>query len=295
MTLHPRIVALMLCAAFAAAACDGSSTSTALPASPTPPGAIGPGIVALSGNLAFGDVMVGKSGSAALTLRNTGTGPVAVRGIRCSGASGNVFSSDFAATTIAAGEARNATVRFAPADAIAYEGTLAVDSDEAGNSGIVALSGTGRAGTTIAFTGLMANESPAGTYAESGFTVTADSSDWIAWTFYGAPAPSIVFFAQGKTALTRGVSVTAGAGTFKFVAVDLYSSMTPIPYRITGLRDSVVVFSMTGTLPNTFGNFRTVEHPNGRDTIDTLVIRLSNPAPAGGSNPMGLDNIVLLK
>jgi hypothetical protein len=71
--------------------------------------------------------------------------------------------------------------------------------------------------------------------------------------------------------------------------------MTPIPYEITGRRNSVVVFSMTGTLPNTYGNFKTVEHPTGRDTVDTLLIRLSNAAPAGGSNPMGLDNIVLLK
>jgi hypothetical protein len=104
-----------------------------------------------------------------------------------------------------------------------------------------------------------------------------------------------VFFARGGTVLTHGVRVTAGALPFKFVAVDLYSSTTPIPYEIIGLRYSVAVFSMTGTLPNTFGNFRTVEHPNARDAVDTLVIRLSNPASPGGSNPMGLDNIVLLK
>jgi hypothetical protein len=239
--------------------------------------------------------MVGRSASAALIMRNTGTGPIAVRALRFSGASGSVFSSEFAATTIVAGEARTATVRFAPAEATAYEGTLTVDTDEAGRSSVVPLSGTGRAGTTIAFTGLLANESPAGRYTESGFTVTPDSWDWIAWTIYGAPAPCIVFYARGGTALTRGVRVTAGASTFKFVAVDLYSSTTPIPYKITGLRRSVLVFSMTGTLPNTFGNFRTVEHPNGRDTIDVLVISLSNPAPSGGGNPMGVDNIVLLK
>ena len=295
MRLQLRIVTLMLCAVSAVPACDRSSTSTAPPASPTPTGPTVPGILALSGNLTFGDVMIGRSALDALTLRNTGTGPIAVRGIRCTGPSSDVFSSDYAATTIAAGEIRTATVRFAPSEAIAYEATLTVDSDEAGGSNTVALSGTGRAGTTIAFTGLMANESPAGTYVESGLTVTADSSDWIAWTAVGAPAPSIVFFAQGGTTLTRGVSVTAGASTFRFISVDLYSSMTPIPYAITGLRGSAVVFSMTGTLPNTFGNFRTLEHPNGRDTIDTLVISLSNPAPAGGSNPMGLDNIVVLK
>jgi len=294
MTLHRRTVTLVLCAAFAVVACDGSSPSTAPPASPTPPGATVPGILALSGNLAFGDVMVGRSAWAALTLRNAGTGPIAVRGIRFSGATGFVFSSDLAATTIPAGEARAAMVRFAPSEAIAYEATLTVDSDETGGSNTVALSGTGRAGTTIAFGGLLTDESPVGAYEESGFLVTTDSSDWIARTSYGAPAPFIFFFAIGGT-LTRGVSVTASGGTFKFVSVDLYSSITPIPYEITGLRNSVVVFSVAGALPNTYGNFRTVEHPNGRDSVDTLVIRLSNPAPADGFNPMGLDNIVLMK
>jgi hypothetical protein len=294
MTLRWRIVVFALAAPFALTACDGSGTSTAPPASPTPAATAVPGTLALSGSLAFGDVMVGRWDSAALTLRNTGTGPVAVRGIRFSGVSGSVFSSDFAATVIASGEARSATVRFAPAEAMAYEGTLTVDSDASGGSSVVPLSGTGRAGVTIAFSGLLTSESPAGTYAESGFVVTADSSDWITWTAYGAPAPCIVFFAHGG-ALTRGVSVTASGSTFKFVAVDLYSSMTPIPYEITGLRDSVVVFSVAGTWPNTFGNFRTVEHPNGRENVDTLLIRLSNPAPADGSNPMGLDNIVLMK
>jgi len=295
MTFHRRAVALVLCAVFSVAACDGSSPSITPPASPTPPGPAVPGTLALGGNLAFGDVMVGRSALAALTLRNTGTEPIAVRGIGISGASGYAFSSDFAATTIAAGEVRTATVRFAPSEAIAYEATLTVDSDEAGGPNTVALSGTGRAGTTIAFTGLVANESPVRSYAESGFTVTAESSAWVAWTVYGAPAPCIVFFARGGTVLTHGVRVTAGALPFRFVAVDLYSSTTPIPYEIVGLRYSVAVFSMTGTLPNTFGNFRTVEHPNARDAVDTLVIRLSNPASPGGSNPMGLDNIVLLK
>jgi hypothetical protein len=244
--------------------------------------------------VAFGDVMVGRWASVVITLRNAGTGPIAVRGVRFSGVSGSVFSCDLAATTIAPGEVRSATVRFAPAEAVAYESTLTVESDAAGGSSVVTLSGTGRPGATIAFSGLLTSESPAGTYAESGFVVTTDSSDWIAWTAYGAPAPCIVFFAHGG-ALTRGVGVTAGGSTFTFVAVDLYSSMTPIPYEITGLRDSVVVFSVAGTLPNTFGNFRTVENPGGRDSVDTLLIRLSNQAPADGSNPMGLDNIVLMK
>jgi len=150
------------------------------------------------------------------------------------------------------------------------------------------LTGARRATTNIAFSGLTAYGSPLGIYTESGFTVTADSTDWVA-NSYGAPGPAIVFYGSDGTTLTREVSVTAAGRTFSFVAVDLYSSITQIPYEIIGLRNSVAVFSMTGTVPNTYGNFRTVAHPTGLDTIDTLVVRLSNPA----YNPMGLDNIVL--
>jgi hypothetical protein len=73
--------------------------------------------------------------------------------------------------------------------------------------------------------------------------------------------------------------------------VDLYSSVTTIPYEITGFRDAAVVFSMTGTVPNTYGNFRTVLRSAGREMIDALIITLTNPTSIG--NPMGLDNIIL--
>src|SRR5439155_1992973 len=73
---------------------------------------------------------------------------------------------------------------------------------------------------------------------------------------------------------------------FNFKSVDLYSSTTPIPYTITGLRNSTTTFTMAATLPNTFGNFATVVNPQAADVIDTLVIRLSNPAAICCANPM---------
>ena len=84
--------------------------------------------------------------------------------------------------------------------------------------------------------------------------MTADSADGIAWAIDGAPAPSIVFFAQGETALTRGLSVTAGAGTFTFVGVDLYSSMTAIlsGQKLTGTLGLAVAFliHILATMPS---------------------------------------------
>jgi hypothetical protein len=48
-------------------------------------------------------------------------------------------------------------------------------------------------------------------------------------------------------------------------------------------------------MPNTYGAFRTLEHPAGRETIDALVIRLTNAAFPCCQNPMGLDNIIIWK
>jgi hypothetical protein len=89
--------------------------------------------------------------------------------------------------------------------------------------------------------------------------------------------------------------VTAGGSAFGFLSVDLYSSITRIPYTITGLRNSTPVFTVTDTVPNTFGTFKTVANPHGTDAIDTLIIRMSNSPGPCCTNPMGLDNIVLTK
>jgi hypothetical protein len=84
--------------------------------------------------------------------------------------------------------------------------------------------------------------------------------------------------------------VTTGGSAFRFSSVDLYSSTTTIPYVFTGLKGATKVFSVSGTVPNTFGNFASVANPNAGDLIDTLVIELTNGV---AQNPMGLDNVRL--
>jgi hypothetical protein len=152
------------------------------------------------------------------------------------------------------------------------------------------------AGTTIiGFNGLAVNGASVTSYTESGFTVLPTSGAWVAGTTYGNPAPFIQFTAPGGATVIGEVRVSAGGTVFSFKSVDLYASTTPIPYSLTGVRNSSTVFTVADTLPNTLGNFRTVANPNAAAVIDTLSIVLTNAASLAGSNPMGLDTIVLTR
>ncbi|NMG22085.1 hypothetical protein [Brasilonema bromeliae] len=132
------------------------------------------------------------------------------------------------------------------------------------------------------------------TYTESGFTTSAVSGPWAVSDSYGKPAPFIQFRKEaGLNPLTATIQITNDDSKFTFGSVDLYSSVTPIPYVITGSLNSTAIFSFEGTVPNTFGNFKTVVNPNSNYLIDSLIISLTNPAVTCCSNPMGLDNITV--
>ena len=145
--------------------------------------------------------------------------------------------------------------------------------------------------SVIGFSGLTSDGVPVTSYTESGFRVSSTSGDWRARTTYGNPAPFIQFWAEPGTTAAGEIQLTAPSPTY-FKSVDLYASTTPVPYMIKGLRNSAVVFTMSGTVSNTFGSFRTVSNPNAV-LIDTLSIALTNSAAVCCRNPMGLDNIAL--
>ena len=114
--------------------------------------------------------------------------------------------------------------------------------------------------STIDFSDLVAG-SPFTTYANSGFTVAPTSGSWIV-NDYGAPGLSIVFVRAAVQPTTEAqIQITASGLPFTFRSVDLYSSITPIPYEFTGLLGGSIVFTEAGTVPNTFGTFRTVHSP----------------------------------
>jgi hypothetical protein len=115
-------------------------------------------------------------------------------------------------------------------------------------------------------------------------------------TTFGNPAPFIQFSrAATQSTLTGEVVVTTSGLPFRFEAVDVYSSITAVPYEILGIRNGALVFTVSGTVPNTFGNFATITNPNLGIEIDDLLIRLSNPTTPCCANPVGLDNIVVVR
>lgn len=160
---------------------------------------------------------------------------------------------------------------------------------------------------TITFGALVVNGAPFTSLVEAGFEVrvSGPSSFTRAWesaSFIGKPAPSLIFRVPAASPPTSGaILLTPDAGMFRFVSVDLYSSLTAIPYQFIGYTTQPVsgginfteVFNVTGTLPGTMGNFVTVANPYSDVSIDRLMIVLTNPTTACCDNAMGLDNIVL--
>jgi hypothetical protein len=146
------------------------------------------------------------------------------------------------------------------------------------------------------------NSTPFTSHAETTvqhtYLIEAVSGDWTVLATYGRPFPSIKFVRPlFDTDVTGVVRVTAGGATFRLASVDLYSSVTPIPYTLTGTLAGAPVFTTTGTVPNTFGNFATVTNPFAFAVVDAVLITVTNPAtplcPTCAGNPVGIDNIAL--
>lgn len=96
--------------------------------------------VALSGYLSFGDVIVNVPIQLDFTISNTGTMDLEVSGINYpSGFSGNWSG------TIPPGGSQSVTAFFTPTAVQSYGGNLSIASNATGGSGLLALSGTGRA------------------------------------------------------------------------------------------------------------------------------------------------------
>lgn len=146
----------------------------------------------------------------------------------------------------------------------------------------------------VGFSGLRENRVAVPTYTESGFTISAVSAEWVGITTFGNPLPFLQFFASGGT-VTGEIRISAAGAPFWLRSVDFYSSVTRIPYVIEGFLSSQPVFTQLDVLGNTFGNFVRVSNTRPDLAVDVVLIRLSNPIPPGvtGTNPMGVDNIVL--
>src|SRR5687768_15675856 len=147
-------------------------------------------------------------------------------------------------------------------------------------------------GSHIIFRDITQHGAAVTSYNEAGYIVTATGGAWVGSMTYGSPAPFIQFSSTKGQTVQGLLEVAAGGATFVFTSVDVYASVIPIPYTITGTRNGAVVFTTSGTVPNTFGKFKTVASPDSSSPIDLLKIALTNAAPACCGNPMGVDNLI---
>ncbi len=97
-------------------------------------------IISLSGNLSFGNVIIGQTQSSTLTISNNGNSPLTVSSIttpfRFSVGGGY-------ASPIAAGSSINITVYFSPTSVQSYSGDIVVNSDATSGTNTINASGNG--------------------------------------------------------------------------------------------------------------------------------------------------------
>jgi hypothetical protein len=122
--------------------CGGSSSSTT---TPTPP--FTTRVIGLSGNLAFGDVAAGSTATSVLTITNTGNATLTVTGVSAPSAGSGIYTASWTSGTISTGGSQAVTIKFAPAAAISYGGTLTVSADQTSGANTIPISGAGAAPT----------------------------------------------------------------------------------------------------------------------------------------------------
>jgi len=135
---------------------------------------------------------------------------------------------------------------------------------------------------------------PLPVYQEAGFTMHPTAGSWEAGLGNGSPYGTVVQFRAVRNQTVVGqLHVADGGQLFRFASIDLYSSVTEIPFVITGRRAGATVFEQQGTVGHTSGGRARVRSNYPVTEIDTLVIRMTNDPGACCGNPMGLTNIAL--
>jgi hypothetical protein len=103
------------------ASCGGDKN----PNNPTPPAQTR--IIRIDGILNFGDVQVGQTMEQVFRIFNDGTATLTVGALQTSG--GGTYTASWMNGAIAAGTSQSVTMRFTPAAAQNYSGTLTISAD----------------------------------------------------------------------------------------------------------------------------------------------------------------------
>lgn len=141
--------ALLLCA-IGVVGCGGGSTNQTITA-PTPAPAAPTRVIALSGPVAFGDVQVGSSKTATLTISNRGTGTLTWTGITGGFAESTVTPPT--SGTIAAGASTTLVFTFAPKSVGPRSAPLGITADFTDGNPATSISGNAVAAPPATATG----------------------------------------------------------------------------------------------------------------------------------------------
>lgn len=132
------------------AGCSGEG----LPTGPSePPAPAATRIINVTGNLAFGDVQVGGSRTATMTISNSGNSPLTVRGLAVTGGLGPHLTASWTSGAVAAGGSQTVTIRFAPTASGAFSGEIVVNGDQTSGANALPVSGSSLASFAGTWTG----------------------------------------------------------------------------------------------------------------------------------------------
>ncbi len=128
--------------------------------SPSAPGGVTPGTagISLTGNLSFGSVLVGATGTSTLTITNPGTVPLTVTGLT----SPSGFTANWTSGTIAPGASQLVTIGFAPATAGNYSGSITIAGNQSSGTNTMSASGTAFSNMNGAWSGTQVATSASG-------------------------------------------------------------------------------------------------------------------------------------
>jgi hypothetical protein len=131
-----------LAAAFVASACGSSPTPTQ-PTQTPPTSAAATRIIGLTGNLGFGNIIVGSHASASMTITNSGTSTLTVTGLSITSSLTSVYTANWTSGTIPAGASQPVTIQFSPTSAQAYNGSITVNGDQTSGVNSISVAGAG--------------------------------------------------------------------------------------------------------------------------------------------------------
>jgi hypothetical protein len=243
-------------------------------------------LVSLSGDLAFGNGTVNVPNRLDFTITNTGTMDLAVSGITYpSGFSGNWSG------TISPGRSQSVRVFFTPTTVQSYGGNLSVASNATGGSGLLALSGIGRAvvgltGSMITVAGgMLPHYSELAGQQVSTFQIGKYEVTWGEWKEVRAWA---VAYGYSDLAGVGDTHPSGSADNFPVIGVSSYDAMKWMNARSEkeGLTPVYVVIT-----PWSHGTYRTGE---GAPSLNSLANGYRLPsekewewAARGGASSLG--------